>query len=148
MHTIQIRQAYPLDEPLLLRLADAFHREDGHPLAESGPAAIRALLAGSPLGEVFLVEEAGEALGYFVLCYTMSVEFGGIVVILDDLYLRPGFRGRGVGRRVIEWVERRAAGKGAVQVFLEVESANERAFRFYRRHGWEKRDRHMMSKRY
>lgn len=146
MKTLVIRQAFPLDEPLLLRLAEAFHEEDGHPLAKSGPEAIRALLQGSPLGGIYLMEEEGVALGYFALCFTMSLEFGGLVVILDDLYVAPEARGRGIGTQVLAKVEAVAAEKRAVQIFLEVEKANERAFGFYQRNGWRRRDRHMMEK--
>jgi ribosomal protein S18 acetylase RimI-like enzyme len=146
MQSLVIRAALPLDETTVLPLAEAFHREDGHPLAPSGPATIGALLRGSPLGEIFLLEEAGLNLGYFVLCYTMSVEFGGLVVILDDLYLLPQARGRGVGRAVIAKIEAIAREKKAVQVFLEVEKANARALNFYRQHGWRIRERHMLEK--
>jgi len=146
MKTLIIRQAVPLDEPLLLKLADAFHREDGHPLAATGPESIRALLGGSALGAIYLMEEEGLPLGYFALCFTMSLEFGGLVVILDDLYVLPEARGRGIGTQVLSKVEAVAAEKKAVQIFLEVEKANERAFGFYRRNGWRRRDRHMMEK--
>lgn len=146
MKSFQIRQALPLDEPLVLRMAEAFHREDGHPLAATGGEAIRALLKGNPLGAIYLMEEEGLALGYFALCFTMSLEFGGLVVILDDLYVAPEARGRGIGAQVLAKVEAVAAEKAAVQIFLEVEKANERAFEFYRRHGWRRRDRHMMEK--
>jgi ribosomal protein S18 acetylase RimI-like enzyme len=146
MKTLVIRQAFPLDEPLVFRMAEAFHREDGHPLAPTGPEAIRSLLKGSPLGAIYLLEEEGAALGYFALCFTMSLEFGGLVVILDDLYVLPEARGRGIGSQVLAKVEAVAAGRAAVQIFLEVEKANERAFGFYQRNGWRRRDRHMMEK--
>ena len=146
MKTLIIRKAYPLDEPLVLRMAKAFHQEDGHPLAPTGPEAIRSLLQGSPLGAIYLLEEEGAALGYFALCFTMSLEFGGLVVILDDLYVLPEARGRGIGSQVLAKVEAVAKEKEAVQIFLEVEKANERAFGFYQRNGWRRRDRHMMEK--
>lgn len=143
---LQIRLATSADAALLLPLAESFHQEDGHPLARTGPEAIRALLAGSPLGEIFLLERAGEAVGYVALCFTMSLEFGGLVMILDDFYVAPPARGRGIGREVLAFVEERARKKAAVQIFLEVEIANERAFGFYERSGWRKRERHMMEK--
>lgn len=143
---LKIREALPLDEPLVLRLAHAFHEEDGHPLAPSGPAAVLELLKGNPLGKIFLMEEEGIPLGYFALCFTMSLEFGGLVVILDDLYVMPEARGRGIGRFVMNKIEAVAKEKKAVQIFLEVEKTNEKAFGFYARRGWKKRDRHMMEK--
>lgn len=141
---MRIRKATVADLPVVLPLAERFHREDGHPLAPTGAAAIGALLAGSPLGEIFLVDEARG--GYFVLCFTMSLEFGGLVVILDDLFLLPEARGRGLGGEVLAFVQEAARAKGAVQIFLEVEDANERAFAFYEHHGFRQRRRRMMDK--
>jgi GNAT superfamily N-acetyltransferase len=146
MNALVIRQAVPLDEPLVMRFAEAFHQEDGHPLASTGPDAVRTLLKGSALGSIYLLEEEGLPLGYFALCFTMSLEFGGLVVILDDLYVVPEARGRGIGSSVLAKVEAVAKEKNAVQIFLEVEKANERAFGFYQRKGWRRRDRHMMEK--
>ena len=92
------------------------------------------------------MEEEGLPLGYFALCFTMSLEFGGLVVILDDLYVAPEARGRGIGRFVMNKIEAVARERKAVQIFLEVEKTNERAYGFYERRGWKKRDRHMMEK--
>lgn len=143
---IQTRIAKPSETQLIVDMASAFHAEDGHPLSPTGPAAIAQLLEGSPLGEIHLVLEDRKIVGYFALCFTMSLEFGGLVVILDDLFIQSVARGRGLGAIVLEQVELIAKEKNAVQIFLEVEHANERAFSFYRRFGWQKRDRHMMAK--
>lgn len=134
------------DYTQVIPAAEAFHEEDGHPLAKSGPAAIRALLEGSPLGEIFLILADGKFAGYFALTFTMSLEFGGLVVILDDFFVEENLRGQGIGQAVLEEVEKKARSKGAVQIFLEVEHANSRAFSFYERNGWKKRNRHMMEK--
>jgi len=146
MKTLKIQKAGPEDSAQILALAQSFHREDGHPLSPTGPEAIEALLQGSPLGALYLVKDADELVGYFALCYTMSLEFGGLIVILDDLYLLPEVRGRGLGTAVLAEVEQEAVRLGAVQIFLEVEKANERAFALYERHGYRQRHRRMMER--
>lgn len=133
-------------ETELLAMASAFHEEDGHPLKESSPRAIRTLLEGSTLGQIFLLREGEETVGYCALCYTMSLEFGGVVMIVDDLYLKPEVRGRGLGSRILREIEAKARHEGVVQLFLEVEDANEGARRLYERHGFSVRRRHMMEK--
>jgi ribosomal protein S18 acetylase RimI-like enzyme len=143
---VKLVRAALAEEHEVLALAQAFHREDGHPLKASSPGAIRALLAGSPLGEIYLLEREGQVVGYCALCFTMSLEFGGLVVILDDLYVKPAERGAGVGRAALALVEAIARGRQAVQLFLEVEHANARAFRLYERCGFRRRERHMMEK--
>jgi GNAT superfamily N-acetyltransferase len=147
-----------MEEELTLRVADlsheqdvlvmarAFHAEDGHPLKESSPSAIRALLAGSPLGRIHLLQVGNEIAGYCAECFTMSLEFGGVVTIVDDLYLKPPYRGQGYGGRVLFLLEVEARARGSVQLFLEVENANIGARRLYERNGFSIRDRQMMEK--
>jgi len=132
--------------PEVVAMAEAFHAEDGHPLKKSSPAAIRALLEGSPLGRISLLKVGKETAGYCAECFTMSLEFGGVVTIVDDLYVKPAFRARGLGSAVLKVIEEDARARGSVQLFLEVELANPRARRLYERHGFAVRERHMMEK--
>jgi GNAT superfamily N-acetyltransferase len=140
------RRAEISDLSDILQMAVAFHQEDGHPLPERSRGTIESLLRGSELGSIYRLEFEGESAGYFALCYTISLEFGGQVIILDDFYLRPEFRSRGLGTEILGEIESLARKRGAVQIFLEVENANPKAFRLYERNGFVKRDRHMMEK--
>ncbi|RYZ98658.1 MAG: GNAT family N-acetyltransferase [Proteobacteria bacterium] len=144
--SIELKAATLTHADEVIALASAFHEEDGHPLRPTSPAAIRALLEGSPLGKIYLLRAGGETAGYCALCFTMSLEFGGVVTIVDDLYLAPGFRGRGLGSLVLRAIEEDARARSSVQLFLEVENANAGARRLYERHGFRVRDRHMMEK--
>lgn len=146
MPKLKIQVASKSDHSTLVELAKEFHREDGHPLKKSSPRAIRRLLAGSPLGNIYLLRLGQQVVGYFALCYTMSIEFGGVVVILDDLYLQAEYRGQGIGRRVLAAVEKLARQKKAVQIFLEVEYKNKLAQSFYRKSHYLIRRRHMLEK--
>ncbi|RZA04966.1 MAG: GNAT family N-acetyltransferase [Proteobacteria bacterium] len=144
--SIELKPATSAQAEEIIQLASAFHEEDGHPLRPSSPAAIRTLLAGSPLGKIYLLRSGGETAGYCALCFTMSLEFGGVVTIVDDLYLSPAFRGRGLGTLVLRAIEEDARARDSVQLFLEVEKANASARRLYERNGFRVRDRHMMEK--
>lgn len=146
MTELTLQPADLTHEKDVLAMAHAFHAEDGHPLKPSSPGAIRALLSGSPLGRIHLLRAGGEIAGYCAECFTMSLEFGGIVTIVDDLYLKPTFRGRGLGARTLALLEAGARARHSVQLFLEVENANEGARRLYERNGFRVRDRLMMEK--
>ena len=50
-----------------------------------------------PFVEGFIIEEDGEVAGYAMTAMGYSTEYGGISVMLEDLYLRPEYRGRGLG---------------------------------------------------
>jgi GNAT superfamily N-acetyltransferase len=141
---IGYRMASIEDEASIIPMAHAFHSEDGHPLAVGSEDAIRAALRGHELGQVYLVESENQVLGYFVLCFTLSIEFGGLVVILDDLYLKPESRGKGIGQFLLKEIKKLAKTKNAVQIFLEIEHENLRANKIYLQSGFKIRRRGMM----
>lgn len=52
--------------------------------------------------------------------------------------LRRGWRGRGIGRELLRWGVEDLRRRGAEDVFLSVEAANEHALRLYERNGFER----------
>ena len=64
---------------------------------ERGAAAIGMIARGHPLGRAWLIEEAGQTIGYAVLGLGFGIEYGGADAFVDDLYLVPTARGRGLG---------------------------------------------------
>lgn len=135
------------DLPLLEQMVRAYYIEDGHLFdAERQPAALAALIEGEPLGRGWLVMLVGKPVGYVVLTLGFSIEAGGCEGCVDELFVVPEVRGRGVGRRVLELLEDEARRLGVRRLFLEVEHAN-RACALYRRAGFVDHRRHLMSKR-
>jgi ribosomal protein S18 acetylase RimI-like enzyme len=67
-----------------------------------------------------------------------SNEMGGNVAFVDELYVMPGARRRGIARGLFEFVERERL-FGAVAVALEVSPGNEGAWKLYESLGFEKR---------
>jgi ribosomal protein S18 acetylase RimI-like enzyme len=137
----------PGDVDELLALARAFHAEDGHPLDAGGERAVREVCDGHPLARGYLVRNGGSTAGYLVLTLGFGIEYGGAGVFLDDLYLTPESRGRGLGAAVMAAVDAEARRLGACAVHLVVAPGNERAQRLYRRSGFEGSDWRVMTKR-
>ena len=113
----------PADADTLLRLAQAFHREDGHPLDAVGEQAVVLITAGEPLARAWLVRQAEAVIGYLVLTLGYSVEYGGRDGFIDDLYLMPHARGQGMGRALLQFALSQAAALGIKTLHLEVETA-------------------------
>jgi ribosomal protein S18 acetylase RimI-like enzyme len=135
------------DLPLLERLVRAYYRDDGQVFdAKRQRAALTALVEGEPFGRAWLILLGGRAIGYLVLSWGFSVEAGGKEACLDELYLVPEVRNRGLGGRVLALVEAQARAAGMRRIFLEVERHN-RALGLYRRAGYVGHDRFLMSKR-
>jgi diamine N-acetyltransferase len=134
------------DLPLLERFVRAYCVEDRHAFDEDRqPAALAALAAGEPFGCGWLVELAGRRIGYVVLSWSFSIEAGGREACVDELYLVPEARNRGLGSRVLALVEAEARAFGVRRIFLEVERHN-RVIGLYRRAGYVDHDRFLMSK--
>lgn len=131
MPEVELLPVGPGKERPLLDLARAFHAEDGHPLTERGVAAIGMVARGHPLARAWLVRAGGRIVGYAVLGLGFGIEHGGPNAHVDDLYLVPEARGRGLGRAVMRWLEREARALGLQALFLVVDPANLRARALY-----------------
>lgn len=137
------------DADALLALARNFHREDGHPLTPGAEAALLRIIAGEePLARVWMVRDAtGTPSGYLILILGYSVEYEGRDGFVDDLYLAPALRGRGVGRRLLAFALEQAERLGIRTLHLEVEPDNPVAQTLYRSAGFEETGRRLMRKR-
>ena len=83
----------------------------------------------------------GADVGYAVIVWSYSLEYGGLEAVLDELYLAPAARGSGLGRELMQHVTQAARDAGAVVLRLETERDNESARAFYTRLGFETLDR-------
>ena len=83
------------------------------------------------LFQCLIVEEAGAVVGLAVFFPTFSTQRGRPGVHIQDLWLDPCARLRGLGRRLLAAVRAQAAGWGAEHVTLMVATANGPARAFY-----------------
>ena len=132
------------DADTLVGLARDFHHEDGHPLTAAGEAALRQIALGEPFACAWLVREYDAAAGYLILTLGFSVEYGGRDGFIDDLYLVPTARGRGLGRALVDFALVQARELGVGTLHLEVEVGNDTAARLYRKAGFEETGRRLM----
>ncbi|HQT66884.1 MAG: hypothetical protein B7Z78_12300 [Rhodospirillales bacterium 20-60-12] len=121
---------------ILLAMARDFHLEDGHALTEAGEQAIRLVAAGEPLAPTFFLRQDSEVIGYFVLTLGYSPENGGTDGFIDDIFLRPAWRGQGLGKAALQLAITEARQAGIGVLLLEVEAHNNRAYRLYEQAGF------------
>ena len=87
----------------------------------------------SPYLEGFVFEENGEILGYGMIAKSFSTEFGKLCIWVEDLYLKPEYRGQGIGSKFFKYLEQNYTDC----IFrLEVEEENERAIHVYEKNGF------------
>ncbi len=132
--------------PELLDMLRRFYVEDRIPLDEPRVRrGLEQLLADAALGAVLFAEAKGERVGYLVLGWCFSIEQGGRHVLVDELYLEPAARGRGLGAALLAAACDWARGQGAEVARLEVNRHNPRAKALYLRHGFRDDDRDILS---
>jgi ribosomal protein S18 acetylase RimI-like enzyme len=134
--SLAARKLTAADADLFLELARAFHQEDGHALNAAGEASIRDVAAGVELAPAFFLVEHGEIVGFFVLSLGYSPEHGGTDGFIDDIYIIPAARGRGLGRAAMELALEESRKCGIRVLLLEVEAENDRAYSLYRSMGF------------
>lgn len=100
---VTIRNATAREIPLLVEMMGEFYAESGYALDETwAKAAFAALLGDESYGAAWIVGRDGEPAGYVVLTLRFSMEQGGLEGCIDDLFVRPDARRRGLGRILLE----------------------------------------------
>jgi len=129
-------------------LVAAFHAEQGIPMsADKRRAALTPLLEGIPHGAIYLIGPPRAPIGYVIVTFGWSVEFGGMDGFIDEIYVRAGVRGRGIASEVLQILPGTLAAAGMKAIHLEVDTDNQDARRLYKRAGFSLRDRYALMTR-
>ena len=106
---------------------------------------LRELLINPSVGRVFLICDADSCVGYVVVSFDFSLEYGGRNAWIDELFIRPELRGKGIGSKALDFAVQVARECDAKVLHLEVNRGNP-AINLYRRHGFEDHNRSLLSK--
>jgi diamine N-acetyltransferase len=101
----------------------------------------------SIFGRVWIFSEGAVPAGYIVLTLGYSFEHHGRDAFLDELYVEPQCRRRGIARQALQFVEEQARKMGVQALHLEVDHGNDPALELYRRTGYEDHGRYLVAKR-
>lgn len=140
--------ATPEDMERLVPLVAAFHAEQGFELDEAARRiALQPLLEGSPHGCVYLAGPTRAPIGYAAVSFGWSLELGGLDGFLDEIYIRPGVRGRGIGTEILTSLPNTLAKVGMKAMHLEVNRQNETACALYDKLHFKTRDSYVLMTR-
>ena len=145
---MQMKPIVPGDADALLALMRRYQEDDpwSIPFEEKNARKVVDLLLLNPTyGLGWFVEDESQRIGYIILSFDFSLEFGGRNAWVDEFFILKEHRGRGVGARVLEFFEHAAREAGATAIHLGVTEGN-RAAELYRRRGFEGHHRYMMTK--
>jgi ribosomal protein S18 acetylase RimI-like enzyme len=129
----------PGESQALVEIIDCYAREPGGqraPLSAYARAALAPGLRAHPAAFALLAWHGGAAVGAAVCVWGFSTFTGFPSLNVHDLAVLPEHRGSGVGRLLLEEIERRARARGSSKLTLEVHATNEAAMRLYQRFGF------------
>lgn len=134
---IVIRKIKESDKSEYLSMAKAFYQTDAvmAPIPEQHFSDCFAeMLRSDVYAAAWIFELDGVTAGYAQAARTYSQEAGGMVIWVEELYVKPGYRGKGLGSSFFAQLEKDYP--GTVRYRLEVEKENEGAVRLYERRGY------------
>jgi GNAT superfamily N-acetyltransferase len=121
------------DIPLILEFVSGLAEyEKNLNKVQATPERIRETMFGpEPAAHVLFAHENGSAVGFAVFYYTYSTFVGLRGLYLEDLFVRPEARGKGVGRALLSYLARLAKEKNCYRIEWAVLNWNEPAIGFY-----------------
>lgn len=134
------------DIPLLMILMQEFYQVEGtefDPLIAQ--TAMEQILLEPALGQVWMMRQDDQPIGYMVLTLGYSLEFGGRDAFVDEIYIRSDWRGQGIGTKALQFMIIVCRSLGVQALHLEV-SRNNAAKRLYEKVGFAEREYYLMTK--
>ena len=133
---------------IIIPFVREFYEHFGYPYAERQKRKVlKMLIAKKSLGRALLIKHKGKPIGYALLTFSFSLEFNGPIAFIDELFVNPSGRQKGVGSEVLKQIEILSSRIGIKAIRLESEATNKRARTLYARSGYRDYRRHLMTKR-
>jgi GNAT superfamily N-acetyltransferase len=135
--TLSIRPAERQDVPLvadLIRQLAKFEKLE-HEVVLTDDLLVAGLFGARPYAEAVIAEEDGQPIGFALFFHTFSTFLARPGIYLEDLFVLPDQRGRGVGRALLGHLAHLALERGCGRLEWAVLNWNQEAIRFYERLG-------------
>ena len=143
-----MRTASLKDIPRLVALMAEFYAEGGFQLNHArATEAFAALVADKQLGQVWFIQADSQDVGHVVVTLCFSMEYGGLIGFLDDLFIQRAFRRAGLGTAALQEVRAHCTARGVRALFVETGQDNAAAQALYRRVGFVNTDRELLALR-
>lgn len=135
--TAALHLAGPEQAELCLGLVARYHAEIGAPYDDAHRAAvIEPLLSGSPLGAVWLIGPVRAPMGYMMVTFDWSVEAGGMVGWVREIFIREKVRRRGIGIEALHAVAVALRSGGVKALHVDTQDARNPLIPFWSKVGF------------
>ena len=132
-----VRRASTADAAVVGRLLFDFNTEFTTPGPDAAQFAVRfARLLGRDDFVVLLAGDEPDPTGFALLTLRPTPYFDGPLAQLEELYVRPDRRGRGIGSALLDAAVRLVRDRDGGEIHINVDEVDTDARRFYERHGF------------
>lgn len=134
---ISIRAAHEKDVPTILGFIRelANYEKLSHEVVATESMLQQHLFGPRPVAEVLIAEWDAKAVGFALFFHNFSTFLGRPGIYLEDLYIQPHARGRGIGKAMLVRIGKLAVERGCGRVEWSVLDWNEPSIQFYRKLG-------------
>lgn len=131
---IRIDPATPADVPVILQLIRELAEFERllHEVTASEEQLHRQLFGPEPRAEVVIARAGEDVAGFALFFHNFSTFLAKPGIYLEDLYVRPNFRGQGYGAALLRYLARLALERGCGRFEWSVLDWNQRAIDFYK----------------
>ena len=134
-----------VDIEIITQMMRDFYVIDNYPMdVEVAKTLFQEFISNEHLGKSWLIYSENEVVGYIILTFIFSFEYGGKIAFLDELFIKETARGKGFGKEAIQFIQQEVPKLSLKLLYLEVEPHNENAQKLYLAHDFELHNRKLM----
>ena len=133
------------DISTITQMMQDFYAIDNYPMdVEVAKNLFQEFISNEHLGKSWLIYSENEIVGYIILTFIFSFEYGGKIAFVDELFIKETARGKGIGKEAIQFIQKEVPKLSLKLLYLEVEPHNENAQKLYLAHDFVIHNRKLM----
>ncbi|WP_445712791.1 GNAT family N-acetyltransferase [Flavobacterium sp.] len=130
---------------IITQMMQDFYAIDNYPInVEKSKKLFQEFITNENLGKSWLIFSENEIVGYIILTFIFSFEYGGKIAFIDELFIKENARGKGIGKEAIQFIQGEVSKLSLKLLYLEVETHNENAQKLYLAHDFKLHNRKLM----
>lgn len=144
---MKLVEAVHKDADLGMQMIRDFYKIDNYPFSK--PKALKCfeqLIENDELGRFWLIyNDENQPIGYMIICFGFSFEYGGRDAFIDEFYFIPEARGKGFGTKALLLLREKSKKLNIKAIHLEVEKANSAGNKLYTKVGFKGNNRSLLT---
>jgi GNAT superfamily N-acetyltransferase len=136
--SVELGPATREDLPQLVALLGVLFSQEAELVPDDSKQtrALEKILSDESVGRIHVAREDGRVVAMASLIYGISTAEGGLAASFEDMVVLPGYRGKGIGTSLLEYVVAQARKQGVLRLMLLTDKQNKRAQALYRKLGF------------